>query len=153
VGEPDALYLPASERANILVNFPAHGGQMEIVGDHTVRGISRDNGAVDGAYFVAEFSAPFVDLGIFRKSSGDGRGWGIGDKDVDPGARTVEGSYAGTYLTFHTKAGEQILMKMAHGASYEQAEQRCTKNSPAGTSMAFTRPLAKSGRSCSIACR
>jgi predicted alpha-1,2-mannosidase len=121
---------PASERANVLVNFPAHGGQMEIVGDHTVRGVSRDNGAVDGAYFVAEFSAPFADLGIFRKSFGDGRGWGIGDKDVDPGARTVEGSYAGTYLTFHTKASEQILMKMAHGASYEQAEQRLHEELP-----------------------
>jgi putative alpha-1,2-mannosidase len=28
---------PATEKANVLVNFPLHGGQMEIVGDHTVR--------------------------------------------------------------------------------------------------------------------
>jgi putative alpha-1,2-mannosidase len=121
---------PASEKANVLVNFPSHGGQMEIVGDRTVRGIAKDRGAVDGAYFVAEFSAPFRDSGIFRKASGDARGWGIGDANVEQGAREVEGSYAGTYLTFRTRAGEQVLMKIAHGTSYEQAEQRLRNELP-----------------------
>ncbi len=51
---------PASDKANILVNFPEHGGHMEIVGDHTVRGMAQDSRAIDGAYFVAEFSNPFA---------------------------------------------------------------------------------------------
>jgi predicted alpha-1,2-mannosidase len=125
---------PASVRSNVLVNFPAHGGSMEVVGDHTVRGVSQDHGAIDGAYFVAEFSKPFADLGTFRKvpgNPGDEReGWGIGDKDVQPGAKSVSGGWSGTYLTFHTKAGEQVLMKIAHGTSYAQAEQRLKDELP-----------------------
>jgi len=121
---------PASERANLLVNFPEQGGQMEIVGDRTVRGVAQDSKAVDGAYFVAEFSVAFNDVGTFRKEPNDGGGWGIGDKHVEPGARQVKGSYAGTYLTFRTKAGEQVLMKIAHGTSYEQAEQRLREELP-----------------------
>ncbi len=115
---------PANERANVLVNFPEHGGQMELVGDHTVRGVARGSRAIDGAYFVAEFSRPFSEFGAFHKSTGDDRGWGIGDKDVEPGGRQTSGQYAGHYLTFHTTAGEQVLVKIAHGTSYDQAEQR-----------------------------
>jgi predicted alpha-1,2-mannosidase len=125
---------PASDRSNVLVNFPAHGGSMEVVGDHVLRGVSQDSKAIDGAYFVAEFSKPFSDMGTFRKvagSVGDAReGWGIGDKDVQPGARTVAGSWSGSYLVFHTRAGEQVLMKIAHGTSYEQAEQRLKDELP-----------------------
>jgi predicted alpha-1,2-mannosidase len=121
---------PATEKANVLVNFPEQGGQMEIVGDHTVRGIAQDSKAIDGAYFVAEFSTVFSDFGTFRKAAGDSKGWGIGESDVEPGARQVEGTYAGTYLTFHTKAGERVLMKIAHGTSYAQAEQRLRDEAP-----------------------
>jgi predicted alpha-1,2-mannosidase len=121
---------PATEKANVLINFPAHGGQVEIVGDHTVRGVAQGSRAIDGAYFVAEFSAAFSDSGTFRKQPGDGKGYGIGEMDVQPGARQGEGAYAGTYLTFHTKAGEQVLMKMAHGTSYAQAEQRLRDEAP-----------------------
>ncbi len=115
---------PASARANVLINFPEHGGRIEIVGDHTVQGVAEDSRAIDGAYFVAEFSKAFSDVGTFRKAPGDGKGWGIGDKAVEPGTKQVSGTYAGSYLTFHTKAGEQVLVKMAHGTSYAQAEQR-----------------------------
>jgi predicted alpha-1,2-mannosidase len=121
---------PATEKANVLVNFPEHGGQIEIVGERSVRGVAQDSKAVDGAYFVAEFSAAFSDFGTFRRAPGDGKGWGIGNKDVEPGARQVEGTYSGAYLTFHTKAGEQVLMKMAHGTSYAQAEQRLRDELP-----------------------
>jgi putative alpha-1,2-mannosidase len=115
---------PASEKANVLVNFPEHGGQMEIVGDRTVRGIAQESRAIDGAYFAAEFSKPFSDFGTFRKAPGDGKGWGIGIMASESRARQTEGTYAGTYLTFHTKAGEHVQVKMAHGTSYAQAEQR-----------------------------
>jgi predicted alpha-1,2-mannosidase len=115
---------PASDRANVLVSFPDHGGHIEVVDDHTVRGQSADSRGVDGAYFVAEFSTPFASLGTFRKSADGNRGWGIGDKDVQADRRRIDGSYAGAYLTFHTTAGEQVLMKIAHGTSYAQASQR-----------------------------
>ena len=115
---------PASDRSNVVINFPRHGGEVEIAGDRTVRGISSESRSADGAYFVAEFSRPFTTLGTFRKAPGDSEGWGIGNADVDPGQHKVSGSFAGAYVTFQTKAGEKILMKIAHGTSYAQAEQR-----------------------------
>jgi predicted alpha-1,2-mannosidase len=121
---------PATEKANVLINFPRHGGQMEIVGDHTVRGVAQDREAIDGAYFVAEFSTAFSDSGTFRKAPGDDTGWGIGEMNVSPHARGVEGANAGTYLTFHSKAGEHILVKIAHGTSYAQAEKRLRDELP-----------------------
>ena len=121
---------PASQRANVLINFPEHGGQMEVVGDHTVRGLAHNSKAIDGAYFVVEFSRPFATFGTFRKAPGGDNGWGIGDKEVEPGMQQVSGAYAGAYLTFHTKAGEPVLMKMAHGTSYAQAERRLQDELP-----------------------
>ena len=121
---------PESERSNVIINFPRHGGAIEVVGDRTVRGVSEDGGSADGAYFVAHFSKPFTALGTFRKSPGDNVGWGIGTSHVDPGARTMEGRYAGSYVTFETAEGEQVLVKMAHGTSYEQAEQRLREEIP-----------------------
>src|SRR3546814_2718190 len=50
---------PESERSNVIINFPRHGGTVEIVGDAKVRGVSEQSRATDGAYFVAEFSKPF----------------------------------------------------------------------------------------------
>ncbi len=121
---------PPSRKANLLVNFPEHGGRMEVVGDHTVRGVAQGSRAIDGAFFVAEFSRPFANFGTFRKASGADKGWGIGDKEVQPDAREVAGTYAGSYLTFHTEAGEQVLLKIAHGTSYAQAEQRLQEELP-----------------------
>ena len=121
---------PASDRSNVLLNFPEHGGSIEVTGDRTVRGRSSDSHAIDGSYFVAEFSQPFSKLGTFRKSPGDDRGWGIGDKDIEPDQRQIAGSYAGAYVTFHTTDGEQVLMKIAHGTSYAQAEQRLRNELP-----------------------
>src|SRR3546814_1613350 len=47
---------PESERSKVIINFPRHGGTVEIVGDAKVRGVSEQSRATDGAYFVAEFS-------------------------------------------------------------------------------------------------
>jgi predicted alpha-1,2-mannosidase len=121
---------PESDRSNVLINLPAHGGDVEVVGDHIVRGHSNDRRAIDGNYFVAEFSKPFSEFGSFRKAPGDNEGWGIGNSDVVPGQRDISGSWAGNYVTFHTKAGEQVLMKIAHGTSYGQAEQRLKDELP-----------------------
>jgi len=125
---------PESDRSNVLINLPAHGGSVEVVGDTMVRGHSTDRHAIDGNYFVAEFSRPFSEFGSFRKAGGSDEeqdeGWGIGDKEVDPGQRQISGNWAGSYVTFHTHAGEQVLMKIAHGTSYEQAEQRLKDELP-----------------------
>ena len=121
---------PETTRANVVVNFPGHGGTMEIVGNRTMRGLSAEDRSADGAYFVAEFSKPFSDYGTFRRSPGDNKGWGIGTSDVKPGERTLSGAFAGGYITFATKAGEQVVMKIAHGTSYAQAEQRLKAEIP-----------------------
>jgi predicted alpha-1,2-mannosidase len=124
---------PRSDRAHIILNLPGRGGEVEIIGDRTVRGIAAkrgDDDTRDGRYFVAEFSKPFSRFGTFRKSTGDNRGYGIGDKDVVPDARRIEGSFAGGYLDFTTKAGEAVLVRMAHGPSYADAERRLRAESP-----------------------
>jgi predicted alpha-1,2-mannosidase len=124
---------PATERAHVILNLQGRGGTVEIVGDRKVRGVvasRNDNDARDGRYFVAEFSKPFKSFGTFRKTPGNARGYGIGDKDVMPGARTIEGGFAGSYLDFTTAQGEAVLVKIAHGASYEVAEQRLRSESP-----------------------
>jgi len=124
---------PATERAHVILNLQGRGGTVEIVGDRKVRGVvaaRNDNEARDGRYFVAEFSKPFKSFGTFRKSPGNARGYGIGDKDVLPDARTIEGGFAGSYLDFTTAQGETVLVKIAHGASYEVAEARLRAESP-----------------------
>ncbi|HUD92131.1 GH92 family glycosyl hydrolase [Sphingobium sp.] len=121
---------PQSERSNVLLNLLGHGGTVEVLDDSTIRGVSKGRESIDGRYFVAEFSRPFSDLGVFRKAPGDAKGWGIGDKHVAPGERSVEGDFAGAYVTYRTKAGEKILVRMAHGTSYEQATQRLRKELP-----------------------
>jgi len=118
---------PESQRANVILNLRRKGGQVELVDARTIRGMSASDGAKerseDGPYFVAEFSKPFAALGTFS-SNQQHVGWGIGDKDVAPDRRSVSGQHAGAYVTFHTKAGEQVLVKLAHGHSYAEAEQR-----------------------------
>ncbi len=121
---------PKSPRSNVLLNLLNHGGTVEIVDDHTIRGVSKGRESIDGPYFVAEFSSPFAVHGTFRKAPGDAKGWGIGDKDVVPDGSSVEGSYAGGYVTFNTQAGDKVLVRMAHGTSYEQAQARLRKELP-----------------------
>jgi predicted alpha-1,2-mannosidase len=125
---------PASHRSNVIVNLRRQGGHVEVVGDRTIRGIaagkSRENDT-DGPWFVAEFSRPFVAFGTFCASRGS-EDWGLGDKDVQADRRIVSGSYAGAYVTFDTKVGEQVLVRIAHGHSAEEAEQRLRAEDPEG---------------------
>ncbi len=121
---------PRSDRSHLLLNLPGHGGTVEIVGDRMIRGVSDGRESIDGRYFVAEFSRPFTSFGTFRKTPGDAKGWDIGEKDVAPGGRTMRGSYAGAYADFRTQEGETILLRMAHGTSYEQAAARLRQQLP-----------------------
>ncbi|MET3722695.1 GH92 family glycosyl hydrolase [Sphingomonas trueperi] len=124
---------PETKRAHLILNLSGRGGTVEIVGDHLVRGMAagpREEDVRDGRYFVAEFSKPFAAHGTFRKAPGTSRGYGIGDKDVQPGAARIEGQFAGAYLDFATRKGETVLVKIAHGTSYAEAEQRLRAENP-----------------------
>src|SRR6185312_816822 len=123
---------PASHRSNVVINLRRSGGNVEVVDDRTIRGVStggRPERDSDGAWFVAEFSRPFAGFGTFRANH-DHEGYGIGDADVQPDRRAMSGSYAGAYVTFDTQAGEQVLVKIAHGHSADEAEQRLRDEDP-----------------------
>ncbi|WCE04800.1 GH92 family glycosyl hydrolase [Pseudoxanthomonas sp. JBR18] len=123
---------PESQRSNVIVNLRRDGGQVEIVGDHTLRGVASPHGdrePTEGRYFVAEFSRAFSAFGSFHANPDD-PGWGIGGKTVIPAGHNAEGSYAGGYVTFQTQAGDQVLVKLAHGHSYAEAEQRLREEDP-----------------------
>jgi predicted alpha-1,2-mannosidase len=117
---------PESHRSNVVVNLRRSGGDVEVVGDRTIRGVdtsSRGNHDADGPYFVAEFSRPFAAFGTFHSSVND-KGEGLGHEDIQIGQRTVSGSYAGAYVTFDTKEGDQVLVRIAHGHNADEAAQR-----------------------------
>lgn len=125
---------PASHRAHVVVNLRRDGGRVEVVDDRTIRGFAagRDAaGAVDGPWFVIEFSRPFARFGTFRALPHQD-GWDLGDKDVKAGRRSVSGNYAGAYVTFDTHAGEQVLVRVAHGHSAAEAEARLHAEDPDG---------------------
>ncbi len=123
---------PQSERSNVILNLRREGGEVEVVGDRTLRGVSARGGdkeRPEGKYFVAEFSKPFARFGAFHADPSR-QGWGIGDKAVQPDQRAAKGNFAGTYVSFQTTANEQVLVKLAHGHSYAEAEQRLREENP-----------------------
>ncbi|MEO7068563.1 MAG: GH92 family glycosyl hydrolase [Rhodanobacter sp.] len=117
---------PASHRANVVINLRRLGGDVEVVGDHTIQGIatsSHNDNHADGPFFVAEFSRPFTSFGTFHANLNT-KGGGLGGEDVQADRRSVSGSYAGAYVSFNTQAGEQVLVRVAHGHTAKEAEQR-----------------------------
>lgn len=126
---------PASPHAHLLLDLGWEGGSIEVVNDHTVRGHSSRTGRGAASYFVAEFSKPFSSFGTFCQHPAHNGEKGeegsiLGDKEVDPGQNTISGPFAGAYLNMTTSAGEQVLVKVAHGTSYQQAEQRLQAENP-----------------------
>jgi predicted alpha-1,2-mannosidase len=118
---------PQTEKAHILLDLGRRGGDLEILNDRTVRG----KAARGSMYFVAEFSRPFTVSGTFKVfPPGGPRESLLGDDEVAPGATTTSGSFAGAYLTFATKASEQVLVKTATGVSYEAAEEKLHAEDP-----------------------
>jgi len=118
---------PQAEKAHILLDLGRGGGDIEVVDDHTVRGISRGG----RSYFVAEFSRPFTSFGTFKQHPAERPGYSLlGDDEVDPDARTISGHFAGAYLQFATTSGEQVLVKVASGVSYATAEERLKAEEP-----------------------
>ena len=120
---------PKSERSVILTDLGAGEASVEIVGDHTIRGEGgRRRG---GRFFVAEFSQPFKSFGTFRQDLPSLDGGRVRRNDVtNPDSRSESGSYAGSYLNFSTTEGQQILVKIAAGRSYEDAQRKLEEENP-----------------------
>lgn len=127
---------PRTEKAHILIDLGRVGGDIEIVGDDTVRGVAQRNMsrgmAANNAYFVARFSKPFKSFGSFRQVPPTSSAWSftLGNKGVEPDTRRISGHYAGAYLQFAPMEGEQVLVKIASGRSYAEAEQRLLSENP-----------------------
>ncbi len=132
------ITFPRSEQAHVLLDLGRIGGDVEIAGNNTVRGQAqrgrgaRRPGMFGPMYFVAEFSKPFASFGTFKQIPPTQTRFepAMGDKDVEPDARTVSGHYSGAYLQFATSEGEQVLVKIATGESYEMAEARLKAEQP-----------------------
>ena len=134
---------PKTLRGHVVMDLGRAGGTLEISGDRAVRGYAERGlrGQISGtsmrgtarSYFVAEFSKPFASFGVFHQNppaGGRGRGSAIGGNTVSPGARTDSGNYGGAYLDFATSEGEQVLLKIASGESYEAAAQYLQAENP-----------------------
>ncbi len=127
---------PKTDQAHILIDLERMGGDDEVVGNNKVEGVIVRGrpGRSYTTHFVAEFSEPFTTFGSFRQIPPDGsaidRGAFLGNKEVKPDTRAISGRFAGAYLNFATKAGEQILVKVAYGDSYAMAEQRLQSEDP-----------------------
>jgi predicted alpha-1,2-mannosidase len=114
---------PQTEKANILLDLGFSGGDVEVVNDHTVRGKSQ-NGR---AFFIAEFSKPFAAFGTYKQVPSRNGDPIIGFSDVEPEVRSIHGLFAGAYVHYSTTAGEQVLVKVASGVSYEAAQAHLQK--------------------------
>jgi predicted alpha-1,2-mannosidase len=115
------ITFPKSDKANILLDLGRDGGTVEVLDGSTIRGRSH-NGRT---FFIAHFSKPFGAFGTFDESPPHNeRDPLIGYDNVMPASRMVSGPFAGAYLHFSTTAGEQVLVKIASGPSYEAAAAR-----------------------------
>jgi predicted alpha-1,2-mannosidase len=121
------ITFPASDKANILIDLGRRGGNVEVVGNHILRGHTEDG----KSYFVAEFSHPFESFGTFRQDPPhSARDPLIGFDDVKPGDREISGMFAGAYIGFSTSDREKVLVKIASGTSYAVAEARLRAEQP-----------------------
>ncbi len=133
---------PNSAQSHIVMDMGHRGGDIEIPDDHTVRGCAERpiRGGVSGTSeratakecFVAVFSVPFHDFGTFKEvpPHEPGRRGFLGSSKVTPQNKTESGPYAGAYLNFTTKEGEQVLVKTAAADSFEEAQKRLDTESP-----------------------
>ena len=121
---------PKTDRGTVLLDLGAGDGSVEIVGDHTLRG-QGGRGRRGGRCFVAEFSKPFKSFGTFRQNLPVLEGGRVRRDDVtNPDSRSESGSYAGGFLNFSTTEGETILVKIAGGRTFEEAQQRLGTENP-----------------------
>jgi len=126
-GERTGFYritFPQTERGTILIDLGAGENSLEIVGDNKVLGRNQRGRGFAGA-FIVEFSKPFATFGTFKQNQPRLDGARVRRDDaIFPESRTVTGSYAGTFLEFSTKAGEQVLVRITSGRTLEAAQEQ-----------------------------
>ncbi len=133
---------PQSPEAHVVMDLGRAGGDIQVIGDHTIRGQAQRGfrGQIAGTsqrgaaqvYFVAEFSKPFGAFGTFHQNPPvqQGRGSLLGSDSITADSRSESGSYAGVYLDFPATEREQVLIKIASGESFEQAQKYLEAESP-----------------------
>ncbi len=123
---------PQTDRATILLDLgPNKDSTLEIIGDRIVRGRTQ-NGKL---YFVLHFSKPFKAFGTFHRDPPApgmvGSGWFLlGMDKVSPDSRSETGTYTGCYLSYETEEAEKILIKVAAGGSFDQAQKTIDAENP-----------------------
>lgn len=112
---------PKTERGTILIDLGAGENGLEIVGDNKVQSRSQRRGGA----FIVEFSKPFKAFGTFKQNQPRLDGARVRRDDaIFPESRQVTGSYAGAFLEFATKAGEEIVVRVTTGRTIEAAQQQ-----------------------------
>lgn len=112
---------PQTERGTILIDLGAGENGLEIVGDNKVQSRSQRRGGA----FIVEFSKPFKAFGTFKQNQPRLEGSRVRRDDaIFPESRNVTGSYAGAFLEFSTKAGEEIVVRVTTGRTIEAAQQQ-----------------------------
>ncbi|MEO6588761.1 MAG: GH92 family glycosyl hydrolase, partial [Pyrinomonadaceae bacterium] len=107
---------PKSNEANIVLDLKWRdkvlGSFLRIVGNNRIEGYRRSSSwAKDQTvYFVAEFSKPFAGYKVGFQNKGDSQeGFSIIDGNID----SIDRDNTKANFVFDTKAGEQILLKVA----------------------------------------
>jgi predicted alpha-1,2-mannosidase len=131
-----ALYrftFPESDKSVVLLDLGPGEASIEVLGDHTLRGHTAGGGrrGRGGRYFVAEFSKPFSSFGTFKQNPPSIENGRVRRDDaVTPDARTESGNYAGSYVNFITREHEAVIVKVAAGANFGEAERLIAQESP-----------------------
>ena len=125
---------PKTKDAHLLIDLDRVDGVVEVIGDHTVAGRTadgqtRNNEAPQDPFFVAEFSKPFTSFGTFRHMPGT-QVVPAGGDDIHEGERKVSGRFAGAFLQFAMDDGGEVMMKVAHGRTPEEAQERLRREDP-----------------------
>ncbi|MES2477111.1 MAG: GH92 family glycosyl hydrolase [Verrucomicrobiota bacterium] len=111
---------PDTRRGTVLIDLGADtNSRIEVVGDRTIRGWRGRGG------FVAEFSKPFGNFGVFRQNQPQLEGARVRRDDrIDSGERTISGSYAGSFVEFDMKQGEQVEVRITSAWNMASAAER-----------------------------
>jgi predicted alpha-1,2-mannosidase len=125
---------PKSDKSHIVLDLDRVDGVVQVVNDHVIAGKTADNEtrfneAPRDPYFVAEFSRPFTSFSTFRHVTPD-RNPSPTSNDVEANRSSISGRFPGATVTFATADGDHILVKIAHGQSYEEAQKRLAAEEP-----------------------
>lgn len=108
---------PKSEFSRIIIDLDysinGHGlpanAHLRFVNDSTIEGVRRSVNTTGNIYFIARFSKPFQYYGTYDnayKSPESGAG-------IYPMKSGEQGDHIGAFVQYDTKAGEQVLVKVA----------------------------------------